>query len=206
MKSDRLSPNPDEEAEPCFWSSKACSPALRFLALFLLFALAKFTGSPAVCGPFSLVRCELFCDLEIRLGPSTLMTVFVEHFPQRMTFDTPFGMARGCAAGFGNDFAVVLCGPDDFLALEWDVILSVWILRVSPWPGIMMWPQALHACWRWASDIGMPFSTSTSLRRLMRKADVSGADCESRWAASLRKRRCGDISSKRMFKLLCIVV
>lgn len=50
MKSDKLSPNPEDGVEPCLWSSRACRPALRFLALFLLLALADAGAGLDGCG------------------------------------------------------------------------------------------------------------------------------------------------------------
>lgn len=210
IKSDRLSPKPEEgqdkDAEPCFWSSKACSPALRFFALFLLLALADdLTGSAATCGlprPAILLCCVVLLAREMRWGPCTLTLVFPKQLPHVTTFDMPPGMARVCADG--AEAGEEVCRAQARLLLLLFPLgrraFSDAMVRVAPWPGTMMCPQALQTCCRWAAEMGMSFSTSNSVRRRMRKADVSGADCESRWAASLRKCTWGDSSEKCIFK------
>lgn len=114
MKSDRLSPKPEEGAEPFFWSSNACSPALRFFALFLLLALADdLLGSAVTChgffSPAALPSSVVCLALEIRLGPSKVSLVFLEQLPQVMTFDMPPGLARASEGSGGGAEAAEAC-------------------------------------------------------------------------------------------------
>lgn len=206
MKSDRLSPRPEEGLEPCpdLWSSRACRPALRFFARFLLLALAdSLAGSVGAAG-----RCSVgaFCcstllrlPLALRgLGAGSCNVVYLLQLPHVKTLDMP-GLCEeeGAAAGGGAPWAWTWgC----LLVLSLGVLLAP-ILSSVPWPGTMMCPQQLQTCWRWWSVTGTSWSTSNDVRLLIRKADVSGEEADSRWAASVKNCSCGPSSEDTILEL-----
>ena len=197
MKSERLSPRPEEALELCpdLWSSSACRPALRFLARFLLLAFAdSLSGSAgaAAAGRFSgstfCWSTVLLLRLALRgLGAGSCNLVYLLHLPQVKTFDIP-GLCEDEAAAAGAPWALGC-----FLILGLGALSSP-ILSSVPWPGIMICPQQLQTCCRWWSETGRSWSTSSVVRLLIRKAEVSGEVAESRWAASVRNCSCGPSS------------
>lgn len=202
MKSDRLSPRPEEALELCpdLWSSRACRPALRFLARFLLLALAdSLAGSVVAAGRFS---CDAtFCWPIILLLPLALSglgagscsLVYLLHLPQVKALDVlGFCEEEGAAAGAPWTLGcfLTLCLGD----------LSAPILSSEPWPRTMMCPQQLQTCCRWWSVTGTSWSTSSDVRLLIRKAEVSGEDVDSRWAASVKNCSCGPKSGDTILR------
>lgn len=144
MKSDRLSPKPEEALELCpdFWSSSACRPALRFLARFLLLALAdSLAGSVGAAAAAAAERFSgsTFCwstflllPLALRgLGAGSCTLVYLLHLPHVKTLDVP-GLCEEEAAAAGAPWAL---GCFLILALS---ALSAPILSSVPWPGIII--------------------------------------------------------------------
>lgn len=206
MKSDRLSPRPEEALELCpdRWPSRACRPALRFFARFLLLAFAdslagsvddaagRFSSGTFCCSRLLL----LLLALALRgLGEGSCSLVSLLHLPQVKTLDIPGFCEEEGAAAAGAPWPFGC-----FLALPLSA-LSTPSLSSVPWPGIMICPQQLQTCWRWWSVTGTSWSTSSDVRLLIRKAEVSGDEADSRCAASVKNCSCGPSSEDTILEL-----
>lgn len=113
--------------------------------------------------------------LEIGPGLGRFDLVYLPQLPQVNTLDMPVLLVRlSREAGVETPWALVC-----FFVLPRSAF-SVSNFNVLPWPGIMTCPQQLQTCCRWVSDTGTSLSTSNEVRRLMRNADVSGAEADSR--------------------------
>lgn len=168
MKSARLS---ELDAPFCWPASRACSPAFRFLARFLLLALADgFLEASVLVSVFigvDAADCDWLLDLLIlafaagTVG-SRLMRVDLWQRPQRMTLRDPL---RGFW-GWGSF-------PFPFSVRRRSLRVST--LRLSSPSARRICPQAPHASCLWTSDGRKPWRYSSSCRWLIRWAEVAGA-------------------------------
>lgn len=134
----------------CCWpESRACSPALRFLARFLLLALAVAGfGASTLSAAFCILAFALAAFWrEIGAGAGSGILVTRAQRPQVKSLDRCGGFAGGCV------FLVNVGLFDAFVRAAFFLdALSVSSFSCVPCPGIIMCPQAAQTCCRSRSE------------------------------------------------------